>query len=520
MANISKTSPVAYFCAEYGIKNEWPVYAGGLGVLAGDTVKQSADSDFPLVAVGLIYRGCDGQQYVDESGMQHERDIPFEPQDEGFEQVMIPNTTQPLHVRVHLSVQDVWARVWKATIGGKTDLYLLDTDTTENHPDQRDITCTLYGGGDDFLLKQQMLLGIGGVKVLHALGIFPSVYHVNEGRPAFLFWQLTRHYMDEGKLDFAQASEKAKETIVYTNHTLVRAGNNSLNIDSLKNYASYYADKMKVSIDRLLDPGMDKENGVFSMTQFALNTSKKASGVSKIHYDLSREIWPEYNWSPITNGVHMPTWQRGSIQSCDMQQSELWWEHLKLKREMADFVFEKTGYGYDSERLVIVWARRIASYKRPDALFTDIERLTDILRSTNKPVQLILTGKAHASDTEAKKMLQTIIGYMQHELSGNALYIPGYDMSIAKYLVSGADLWLNTPIFGQEASGTSGMKAIANGVLQLTVEDGWAAEVDWDGVGWTLDSDQIDTSIYSQLEDSIVPEFYARNEQGCSKIMA
>lgn len=513
---MNNTEPIAYFCAEFGLQADLPLYAGGLGVLSGDTVKEAADQDMNMVAVGLLYRGIKYVQSVDESGWQQESDYQIDPVKSGFEHVYRPQESdQPLFVRIHLTQHDVWARVWKKTVN-QTTLYLLDTETDQNPPEHRDITHALYYGSEETLVKQQMILGIGGVKLLTALNIYPRLFHVNEGRPAFLYWQLIRRLMDQEKLSYEHAKVKAQTMIVYTNHTLVRAGNQSYNLDLLKNYALYYSEKMGVTIDELLSPGIDPSSDYkFNMTQFALNTSHKASSVSQSHFELSKNIWPEFNWVNITNGVHMPTWQDSSIRAVEHESDEeLWQAHTALKVKTMEFVQKQTGFGYDPNRLVICWARRIAGYKRPNSLFEDIERLRKILTNADKPVQLLLSGKAHASDTSAKTLLQQMIGYMKTNLDGHALYIPNYNIEVASHLVRGVDVWLNTPIVGQEASGTSGMKAIANGVLQLTVEDGWTSEVDWHDIGWTLDGNHVTQNFYFRLEEDVVPGFYDRGQTG------
>ena len=508
--------PVAYFSAEYGLQANLPLYAGGLGVLSGDTVKEAGDQKMDMIAIGLLYKGINAIQKVDETGMQSEENFDFDPATSGFEHVNTKeDPDQPLFVKIHLTVEDVLAQVWKKDVHGCT-MYLLDTDTDQNMPENRSITHALYYGSEEVLVKQQMLLGIGGVKVLHALGIKPCVYHVNEGRPAFLYWQLIRSLMDNEGLTYEEAKLQAKKQIVYTNHTLVRAGNQAYNTDLLKSYTLYYSEKMGVTIDELLQPGIDQTaGGKFSMTQFALNTSRKASAVSQIHYELSKQLWPEFNWVGITNGVHMPTWQDEDVRNCNKEGDDLWYVHQEKKQELASFLAEQTGYGYDPNRLVISWARRVAGYKRPNALFEDIERLVKILKHSERPVQLLISGKAHASDTGAKNMLQEMIQHMQNEVQGHALFIPNYNIDIAKMLVKGSDVWLNTPILGKEASGTSGMKAIANGVLQLTVEDGWAAEVDdWHEYGWSLDGNHLQQTLYFRLEEDVVPTFYHRDENG------
>jgi glucan phosphorylase len=467
-----------------------------------------------MVAVGLLYRGGSAKQKLDPSGMQTEEQFRVDPMISGFEHVYMPDSDQPLFVKIHLTKKDVWARVWKRTVG-KVTLYLLDTDTDQNEPEERGIAMELYGGAEDAVLKQQMVLGIGGVKVLDHLNIQPSLYHVNEGRPAFLYWQLIRRFMDNEGLSYEEARQKAKSMIVYTNHTLVREGNNAFDIQLLKSYALYYAEKMGVSINDLLDPGMDASTGAFSMTQFALNVSRKASAVSKIHYELSKNIWPEYQWVNVTNGVHMLTWQDREVSQCSMEGDDIWYVHSKKKQELAKFVGERTGFTYDPNRLVIGWARRIALYKRPQTIFEDIERLKRLVSTSGREIQILMAGKAHAKDVAAKSVLKDIIGYMSNELGDHAIFVSDYSIGVAQMMVKGVDVWLNTPILGNEASGTSGMKAIANGVLQLTVEDGWAAEVDWHHVGWTLDGNHLKETLYFRLEDDVVPTYYdERDEKG------
>ncbi len=512
MPEISTKNPVAYFCAEYGIQANLPLYAGGLGVLAGDTIKEAADQNFPMVAVGLLYRGEGAIQQITPEGMQQEVNLDVDPLTLGFEHVYVDE--MPLFIKVHLTQIDVWARCWKKTIKNNVVLYLLDTETDQNLAQERSITHAFYSGTDESLMKQQLILGIGGVKLLHRLDIHPALYHVNEGRPAFLHWQLIRSYMDGHGMSYEEAAALAKSKTVYTNHTLVTAGNESYNIHLLKTYGQYYADKMGISIDALLSPGVEDISDHFVMTRFALNTSRKASGVSQLHYQLSKEHWPQYNWVGVTNGVHMPTWQDPEIRDCNKEGSGVWLVHQRKKNELMNYVQQHTGFGYDPNRLVISWARRIATYKRVHELFSDIKHLQAIIRNSERPVQLLIAGKAHVKDVPAKMLLQEVIHYMQNELNGFALFIPNYSIEVAQMLVKGSDVWLNTPVFGQEASGTSGMKAISNGVLQCTVNDGWAHEVDWNGIGWVLDPNNIANSFYNVVENEIVPLHYNRNAQG------
>ena len=505
---MSATAPIAYFCAEFGVDARLPIYAGGLGVLAGDTLKQAADSQVSMVGIGLMYRGEGFVQRLTPEGIQEEVDQDFDPVRDGLEHVYVEG--MPLFIKVHLTELDVWCRCWKKTLSPTVTLYLLDTETDQNEVNERSITHVLYSGTEESVIKQQLILGIGGVKLLHALNIHPELYHVQEGRPAFLHWQLIRHYMDEHGLNFESARTQAKNKTFYTNHTLVGAGNPSYDANLLKRYAQYYADKTGVSVETLLEPGIEQDPDRFYITRFALNTSTRASGVSQLHTKLSQDSWSGYQWVNITNGVHLPSWQDSQIPVVAADAERLWRRHLELKQQTMEYVKSRTGYGYDPNAMIITWSRRLAGYKRYGALFTEIERLVALLKNSDRPAHLLMSGKAHRLDVQGKQQLQEIIQYMQNELNGSALFIPNYDLDVARALVQGSDVWLNTPEQGKEACGTSGMKAVSNGVLQCTVLDGWAAEVDWQGIGWTLRSDQVVTDTYETLEQHIVPMFYTR----------
>jgi alpha-glucan phosphorylase-like protein len=515
---LTNKTPIAYFCAEFGFDTNLPIYAGGLGILSGDTIKQAADEDIPFVGIGLLYRGFGTIQKISEDGMQTEDDHLFDPTIVGLEHVY--KDEMPLFIKVHMTEVDVWVRCWKKTFSNNVTLYLLDTETDQNLPSERSITSTLYSGTQESLLKQQIILGVGGVKLLTTLGIQPKIYHMNEGRPNFLHWQLIRELMVTHEIDYETAKKTAKEKTVYTNHTLVAAGNQDYSMDLLKVFSKYYADKMGISTELLLSDGIDNPEipNKFSVTRAALNTSSKANGVSNIHTNLSKEIWPEYNWTNITNGVHFPTWQEPKIKEASNQSLStgnpeiLWNAHQEQKRVLENFVKQQTGYGYNPEYLVIGWARRLAGYKRLDVIFEDIERLRSILKNENRPIQLLISGKAHQGDTHGKQMLQEIIAYMKRELVGHALFVPNYNIKVAQMLTRGSDIWLNTPEFGKEASGTSGMKAVSNGVLNLTVAGGWAAEVEWQNTGWTLEHDDLPKDLYQKLENEVAPLFFKRNE--------
>jgi len=473
---LSPEHPIAYFSAEFGISSAVPIYAGGLGILAGDTLKQAADEKVPMVGVGLMYRGHNVVQEISSEGWQSDKDYLFDPLSVGLEHVY--QGDQPLFIKVELGNTTIWLRVWKWVLGPTVTLYFLDSETDQNQLHERSITQELYAGSEELQIKQQLLLSIGGVRLLETLGISPSIYHVNEGRPSFLIWELIVNLQHRYDLNYSQAWELARKKIVYTNHTLVAAGNVNYPADLLRAFITPYAAKLGVHPDILLLPGKNDDSNRFFTTTFALRASRKSSGVSKIHTQLSRQQWPEYDWVSITNGVHFGTWQSESVASRSENPEALWAAHMQEKKQLAEFVTNRTGYSYDPERLVITWARRIAGYKRADAIFADIARLQAIIKNADRPVQLLIAGKAHQLDDDGKKRLQRIIKYMQRELSGSALFVPNYDIDVAKALTRGSDIWLNTPEIGREACGTSGMKALSNGVLNCTVADGLEAEVD------------------------------------------
>ncbi len=512
---VSSAHPIAYFSAEFGFDARLPIYAGGLGILAGDIMKQAGDENFPVVGVGLLYRGDGMKQGLDEQGHQLDLDWHFDPVEVGLEHVYLDGL--PLFVSVHIGDALIWLRVWKKTFSPAVTLYLLDSETEQNTMAERTSTHILYSGSVEYMFKQAMLLGIGGVKVLTALGIHPSIFHLNEGRPAFLHWQLVRQFMDLHGLSYDNACELAREKTVYTNHTLVGAANLSLSSNLMCHYASYYASKMRVSCDQLLSQGREDGPDNFNITRFALNVSHRSNGVSKLHSELSAEQWPEYHWCNVTNGVHFPTWQSGAVLANKDDASALWHSHLDEKRHLADFVQSTTGFSINPDWLFVTWSRRLAGYKRLDALFADLARFTKILNRSDRPIQLLVSGKAHQGDQGGKDKLQELIGHFSKELAGHALFIPNYNLEIAQHLTRGSDLWLNTPEIGREACGTSGMKALSNGVLQCTVADGWASEVEWKDVGWTLDSNDISNSVYTSLETSIAPLYFDRDTAGLPK---
>ena len=502
---------VAYISNEIALDNELPTYSGGLGILAADILNAAALSHFPMVGVGILYKGKQFLQHITGEGLEEKRDSEFD-HDTSF---LRPTTKdgKQLIFTLPLQNQEVRVKAYHLRLSDKTIVFFLSTDVDGNPPEWIVDMDKLYGGDETSQIRQQILLGVGSVILLKQLGLSPDIYHINEGRSAFLIWELTSNLMKEKKLVFEDAWNLAKKKIVYTNHTLVAAGNPKYSSEMIKQMAQPYSERLGVSVEKLVNQGIAGDNS-FSITQFALNVSSKHTAVSKIHGEYAKKDWPDYEWTSITNGVHMHRWQDSDFREPGISDSELWNLHLAKKRELVETIIKRTGFGFDPERLIISWARRLAEYKQPTAIFKDIEKLKKIVSNPERPVQILFAGNTHSADDNAKSLIEDIIKLFSTVLSGYAIFIPNYNISLANHLVSGSDIWLNTPKGNLEASGTSGMKAMSNGVLNCTVLDGWTYEVDWDGLGWTLDPNNAADSFYDKLENEIAPLYYKRSPQG------
>jgi glycogen phosphorylase len=506
----SNDHPVCFLSAEFAIDSDLPTYAGGLGILAADILQEAADEEFPMIGIGILYKGKNYIQHISQTGKMETRDSQFDHDSSFLRPSMIDG--KPIVMTLDLGSTQVLIKAYKIRLSQKSILYFLSTDVDGNPPEWMSDMDSLYGGEANSQIRQQILLGVGGITLLKTLGIVPSIYHINEGRPGFIIWQLTANYMKEN-LPFEEAWQKAKSQIVYTNHTLVAAGNLTYPISVIENWATPFAKAMGVDTNLLIHDGfIDPQT--FSITKFALEISRKHSSVSKVHGEYCKKEWSNYDWEVITNGVHMRRWQDSDFRNESLNDRQLWDLHMTKKRELVSTVIKRTGFGYDPERLVITWARRLADYKQPEIIFSDIQRLKTIIQTADKPVQLLFAGNSHSSDTGASGIIERIVKLFSTELAGNAIFVPNYNISLANHLVSGSDIWLNTPKGNLEACGTSGMKAIANGVLQCTVLDGWTFEVDWEDKGWILDPNNLTASLYETLEKHIVPLYYERNENG------
>lgn len=506
-----KQKSVAYLCSEFAIDSDLPTYSGGLGILAGDLVSEAADENFPLTGIGILYKGREFIQHINSDGTEEKRDSQFDHDASFLRQTQYNGENIILEIETP-NASRVKVKTYQLRLAEKTNLYFLSSDIDGNPNEWIYDMSKLYGGDTDSQIRQQIILGIGGIRLLKRLGKMPDIFHINEGRPCFIIWELTKILMEEEHISFEDAWAKAKEKVVYTNHTLVLAGNLSYPKEAVLYWASPFAQSLGVTSEQLIADGI--VDNYFNITKFALNNSSKHSAVSKAHEKYSKEVWPDYTWTSITNGVYMPRWQDSDFRNTGLTDRQIWDEHLLKKRELQDTVLKRTGIGYDPERLVISWARRLAEYKQPHIIFQDIQKLKQIVNDSDRPIQLLFAGNSHAADHNAKNLIDGIIKLFSGELHGHAIFVPNYNIALANNLVSGSDIWLNTPMGNLEACGTSGMKALSNGVLNCTVLDGWTHEVNWEGVGWTLDPKNVAQEFYRLIETEIAPLYHKRNEEG------
>jgi glycogen phosphorylase len=565
---------IAYFSAEYGLTESLPIYSGGLGILSGDHLKSSSDQDYPLVGLGLLYQQGYFRQMLNPDGWQQER----YPVNDFY---TLPLATvkdaagNDLKVTVKLPTGNVYIQVWKIEVGRIT-LYLLDTNIPENVlPQDRDITDSLYGGDNDTRVRQEIVLGIGGMRALNAMGLKPTVFHMNEGHSAFLALEQVRVYMKSDGLKFDEALEAARVSNVFTTHTPVPAGIDLFDPGLMYHYFSEYCAEVGIDFQQLMALGRrnpyDRDER-FSMAVLALNISSYRNAVSRLHRQVSQEmfhdLWPQLPvWevpiTSITNGVHLPTWINGDLSALydqylqpdwrerfndvniweqiqEIPDEELLEVHRRRKRRLVAFVRQRhhasalrrqastmevrrSGEVLDPNAFTIGFARRFATYKRATLLFRDVERLKKILLNKDMPVQLVIAGKAHPKDLPGKSYIREIVQFSRDpELSKHVVFVEDYDMKVGREMIQGVDLWLNNPRRGEEACGTSGMKAAMNGVLNLSILDGWFDEAYEQLGGWAIgerepyseDQDALHASaIYYLLENEIVPTFYERREQ-------
>lgn len=502
--------PIAYFCAEYALDDRIPTYSGGLGVLAGDVVREAADRGVPLVGVGIYYRqgyACETKA-VDGKQVEACTDIP--PDKELLAPVLKPGGER-LTVRVPIQDRYVEVQVWSWRREGIT-VYLLDSNLESNTPADRRITDRLYVDDKETRLKQELILGIGGLRLLEALKIHPSVYHLNEGHSAILGMELVRHEMAERKLGFDEAKQFARRRMVMTNHTLVAAGNEVYADDLVALMLGKYSEELGVPVADLVKLGLVQESSVFSMTMLALRLASVVNAVSKLHAKKAKEIWRDHPMAAITNGVHLPTWD--AIRADVSAPGAFWRTHQARKALLLERIEADTGRVWSPDALLLGWSRRIVSYKRPLAILDDAKRFAEMARDSKRPIRLVFGGRPHPADKEGHELLVRIRETVDGELKDVAAFLPGYSLDLAKLMVSGCDVWLNTPVVGFEACGTSGMKAAYNGALACSTKDGWVAEAELYGVGWLVDSGRIATDLLDVIGRDIVPTYYDRGADG------
>src|SRR5579884_2544866 len=577
---LSRTYPeltdktIAYFSAEFGLYESLPIYSGGLGILSGDHCKEASDLGLPFVGVGFLYPQGYFRQCVTREGIQeafydklHFSEAPVVP-------ASGPDGNEVM-ISVDLPGRRIHAKVWKLQVG-RIPLYLMDTDVPPNAPADRELSARLYGGDRDMRISQEIVLGIGGVRALRALGINPAAWHLNEGHAAFLNLERCRELVASG-LSFREAREAVAANSLFTTHTPVPAGNDAFSYDLIDQYFSSYWDQLGLTRDQFMDVAREDHGWgpTYSMTVLALRLTGQHNGVSALHGDVSRRMW-QFLWpgvdadevpiDSITNGIHSPSWVAPEIDALfkrylredwaehvdepetwenlsEIPDAELWRVHMQRKNALIDYARKRLrahhlrlGEGslqiaefdemLDPEALIIGFARRFATYKRATLIFRDLSRLQKIMSDPRRPVQIIFAGKAHPADQPGKALIEQVYQFSRSDaFRGKVAFLEDYDIDMARYLVSGADMWLNNPIRPHEASGTSGQKAALNGLPNCSILDGWWVE-GYDGTnGWAIGEereysdentrDEADaTALYDILERSVVPLYYDRGPDG------
>ena len=575
-AGVLRPRPVAYFSAEFGLHESLPVYSGGLGVLAGDHIKSASDLDIPLVGVGLFYGQGYFRQWLDRTGWQHEEylktDVNHLPM-----QAAIGKNGRPIVVQIDTRHGSISAKVWRVAVG-RCDLLLLDSDVEGNAPEDRELTSRLYGGDRRIRIRQELLLGVGGLRALRALGITPGVLHLNEGHSGFAVLEAIRMRMEDEGLTFDSAVPRVSREVVFTTHTPVPAGHDRFDADLVEEHLGPLRDALGLSHESLMGLGREKPTTLdetFCMTVLGLRLSRRANAVSALHGEVSRAMWTGLSPAKqedsvpighITNGVHVPSWlapqmfrlydrhlgtgwnERSSEARiwegiANVDDGELWETHLSLKSSLIEFVRDRAVEQAERrseskevlrrllrvlspDALTIGFGRRFATYKRAPLIFQQMENIVRLTRDKDRPIQFVYAGKAHPRDDEGKRYIQHIIHLSKYsDLKGNLVFLENYDMHMARQMVSGCDVWLNNPRRPLEASGTSGMKGGCHGCLNLSILDGWWRE-GYDGTnGFAIgedsqpnsieEQDRVDSAnLYKVLTEQVIPLFFTRDEHG------
>lgn len=494
-------SPIAFFCAEYAIEENLHLYAGGLGVLAGDLVLEAGKQGLPFHAFGLYY---------------HEHDP--DPKAAGY-QILKDQNEEEILVDIDIADRPILARTWVKSFQS-AKLYLLDTNVSANSDEDKEITKVLYGPTKEVKIKQQLVLAIGGTRVLERLEINPAIYHLNEGHTALVILTLAISFLaDNPTSSLVSALNVVKSKIVSSKHTILPGAGIYLEKNDFDALLAPFLTRHKISPEEVFALGTGLAHpDKFSTTKFLLAFSSRANCVSKIHCSYELGVHPNSPLIPITNGVFAPRWQAKSWHDKDLAtlpDDQLLKLHLHNKEEM----FQTMGVDFNPKFLTIVWARRITAYKRPELLISNLSRLTSLLTNPERPVQIIISGQAGRTDEEGQKTVAAVKKICgSAPCKGKIVYVPNYSILVAKTLVKGADVWLNTPQVGKEACGTSGMKSGLNGALQFSSNDGWVAENSWDDVGWVLPEENIHEKIYSIIETEIVPTYYLHADEWAARM--
>nr|WP_168190181.1 alpha-glucan family phosphorylase [Caloramator sp. E03] len=501
MLNLNALPKVAYFSMEYGLDASMKTYAGGLGILAGDYIKAAKDYNFPIIPIGIKWKQGYTDQMIDKNGKPYDSY-------HNYEYNFLEDTN--IKITVKIRKRDVVCKVWKVDKFGNVPLYLLDTDLPEN--EDKWITGQLYGWFKEERIAQEMVLGIGGIKALRALGIDVDVYHFNEGHAVFAALELIREKMDKG-LSFEDALKQTREEVVFTTHTPIVEGNESHTLDCIM----YMGANNGLSLEQMVQLGGDP----FNMTVAALRTSRISNAVSKLHEITANKMWKDIqDKSPIigiTNAIHIPTWVDEDILKASEGNGDIWECHIKNKKALIDFIYERNGVKLDPYILLIGFSRRAAPYKRSNLIFSDLNVIEPLLKE--KKIQMVYAGKAHPLDDTGKKIIENIVS-ISKKYPESVVFLENYDMSIGKMLTRGSDVWLNNPRRPKEASGTSGMKAAMNGVLNLSTLDGWWPEACQHGInGWQFgdgfeseNDEELDKNdlikLYNVLLNDVIPTYY------------
>ena len=504
--NFLQKKPIAYFSIEYALSDLLPTYAGGLGVLAGDYVRELNDQQIPSIAVGLFYQNKYGVQDIPHQKSNY---VPLSPQEQGLKPVVDENNNS---IIVEVPIQDhqvfVKAWVWQ---NNSIPVYLLDTDVEENSHIDRQIVYQLYDGDKETRLKQEMILGIGGFRLLEKLNIQPSLYHMNEGHSAMLYLEIVRHEMQKRKIGFKDALTLSTHHVVFTNHTLVSSGNEVFSNELFNFLLSRYSAEIEVPITDILELGTIQESNSFSMSLLSLRLAGKINAVSQLHAKEAEKSWAGYSFDSVTNGIYLPTWDKVS-------DNDVIGSHAQNKKKLLDYIKKETGQVWGENDLIIGWARRMVRYKRPLSILGDVNRLKQLV-TDKTPIRIVMAGIAHQSDDDGRDMIEQIKGIMKNELLNSAVFLNDYNITVSGMLTTGSDIWLNTPVVGSEACGTSGMKASLNGTLALSTKDGWIYEVDTSQIGWDIDTNSVEKSILDVLQYDILPKYYSEDKSSWETLM-